>query len=191
MSARYDTQERVHTANIISDEMRQRLPDTQKKSALDYGCGTGLIGLSLIDLFESVLFVDTSPRMLEQVHKKIEQNRIRNAEILPADFSLSAPVGLNFDYVLVSQVLLHVRDYPALLENLHTLLNPDGHLLIVDFNKNENVTSDLVHNGFDLPDLVSQLKGIGFRYAHGDTIFHGKNMFMNQDASLFLIDAQK
>jgi len=66
MACRYDTEDRVNTAKIIVQAVRSELVDTKGKTALDYGCGTGLVGFCLINLFKSMLFVDSSPQMIEQ-----------------------------------------------------------------------------------------------------------------------------
>lgn len=191
MAGHYDTEERVHNAGIIAQKVRSELTDTQNSSALDYGCGTGLVGLSLADLFKSMLLIDASPQMIQQVQRKIDAGHIGNAQAVVADFDAEVPAGVSADYILLSQVLLHVRAYEALLEKLYAVLNANGHLLIIDFDKNEHVESDLVHNGFEQSALTRILTGIGFTVASAGTFYHGKQMFMKQDASLFFLDAVK
>lgn len=194
MAARYDTEERAAMAEIIAEAIRQELSDdshTQDKKALDYGCGTGLVGLRLVDLFGSMLFVDTSPQMVEQVRKKLVDEGIANASAQSGDFCASVPHGVNADYIFLSQVLLHVKEYPPLLERLYGLLNPGGHLIIADFDKNDNISSDMVHNGFVQADLAELLRKIGFSSANFHTFHHGQKLFMNQDASMFILNAAK
>jgi hypothetical protein len=41
--------------------------------------------------------------------------------------------------------------------------NVGGHLLIVDFNKNEEIVSDMVHNGFDQVKLSDLMTKIGYK----------------------------
>jgi hypothetical protein len=95
------------------------------------------------------------------------------------------------DYILMVQTLLHVSDYSLLLSRLYDALNRGGHLFIVDFDKNERVESDMVHCGFVQSELLRELEQIGFTSAAARTFFHGKRIFMNQDASLFLLTAVK
>jgi ubiquinone/menaquinone biosynthesis C-methylase UbiE len=190
MASRYDTAERIEMAEIIAGAIRAELMDTFDKSAMDYGCGTGLIGLDLIALFKSMLFVDVSAQMIEQVKRKIEEANIGMAHTLCSDFCAEFP-QVQVDYILMVQTLLHVSDYSLLLNRLYDALNPGGHLFIVDFDKNERVESDMVHGGFLQADLVQELEQIGFASADARTFFHGKNVFMNHDASLFLLTAAK
>jgi ubiquinone/menaquinone biosynthesis C-methylase UbiE len=193
MASRYDTVDRISTAKVIASAIRAELTDTLEKSAMDYGCGTGLIGLELIDLFKSMLFVDASAQMIEQVKQKIEKPHSGTAHTLCSDFCTesSQRVDLQVDYILMVQTLLHVGDYPLLLNRLYDVLNKGGCLFIVDFDRNERVESDMVHCGFVQAELVRELKQIGFASASARTFFHGKNMFMNQDASLFMLIAEK
>jgi ubiquinone/menaquinone biosynthesis C-methylase UbiE len=191
MAGGYDTKIRVHNAKIVSDKIRAELSDTQDKSALDYGCGTGLVGLALADLFKSMLLVDASPPMVAQVQAKILAAHIDTASARCMDFCANPPAGISADVILMSHVLLHVPDYPLLLSRLFDVLIPGGRLLLVDFDKNENITSDLVHPGFDQPELIRLLRRIGFADAKSHTFYRGPKLFMNEDASLFFLIAAK
>ena len=191
MAGQYDTEERKSIAHIIAQKMRSELSDTKHLSALDYGCGTGLVGLELVDMFRTMLFVDTSEQMIAQVRRKIENAHICTAGTLCCDFCVEPPPHMKADYILMSQVLLHVREYALLLGRLYDVLNENGHLLIVDFDLNERIVSDKVHPGFDQKELMLRLKQIGFASVYAHTFHHRQKMFMKEDASLFLMHAQK
>lgn len=64
-------------------------------------------------------------------------------------------------------------------------------MLIVDFDKNEKVVSDIVHNGFGQAKLTDMMIKIGYRNIQSKTFYHGSKIFMGQDASMFILDAQK
>jgi 2-polyprenyl-3-methyl-5-hydroxy-6-metoxy-1,4-benzoquinol methylase len=95
------------------------------------------------------------------------------------------------DYIFAVQVLLHIQNTHDLLQKLHSMLKPGGHLIVVDFDQNPAVVSDLVHNGFIQSELAEQVKTIGFKDVVHRTFYRGKAIFMNQDASLFIMDAKK
>jgi len=187
----YDTPERILIANVSSDAIREYVVDAKGKKAVDFGCGTGLVGMSLIDEFQSVLFLDTSPSMIRQIKQKIADRHIPNAETLCFDFEQEGLSELRADYIFMAQVLLHIPDVEFVLSRLFEVLNEGGHLLIVDFNKNENIVSDLVHNGFNQDELTAKMTKIGYRDVHSKTFYHGSRIFMGQDASMFILDAQK
>ena len=187
----YDNPERHHIAKVASDAIKEYLGDTRSKSAIDFGCGTGLVGMNLVNEFESLLFMDTSENMLDIVKKKITDVGALNARTLCFDFESSSQPDLRADYIFMAQVLLHIQDYEAVLAKLHAVLNDEGHLLIVDFNKNDKVVSELVHNGFDQEQLKALMLKIGFKDIRSKTIYSGTKLFMNQDASLFIMDGKK
>lgn len=191
MATRYDTAERAWVADIIAQKFRENLAGCEGKTAVDYGCGTGLVGLQLAGCFASLLMVDASAPMVEQVRHKIEKEHLKNVKTLYADFAADAPAGLSADVIFMAQVLLHIRDTEGILQKLHSLLRPNGRLLVVDFDKKESIQDDRVHNGFLQADLIGLAKRCGFQKVRAETFYRGKRMFMNQDASLFFLEAEK
>lgn len=192
MADRYDTEDRIKSAKIIAKEIRATLAGTHiHGSALDYGCGTGLVGLELVDIFDSLLLVDPVAPMIEQVDKKIKNSGIQTAGTSCCDFLTQPLPLLQFDCILLSQVLLHIKNTRLILTRLYDALKDGGHLIIVDFDKNDSISSDKVHNGFLQSELANLLAHIGYHRAGSHTFYHGKNLFMNQDASLFILDAKK
>ena len=191
MADKYDTTERTHIAKVSSDAIRGCLADSKNKSAIDFGCGTGLVGLSLLDEFESMLLMDTSQNMLDQVELKIKRRHIQNAKTMCFDLEKDTLPNLDVDYIFMAQVLLHIKDYAPVLHKLFDMLNVHGHLIIVDFDRNENVVSDLVHSGFDRQELTDMMRNIGFESIQTETFYSGSKIFMGCDASMFILDAQK
>ena len=191
IASNYDNPERHHIAKVASDAIKEYLGDAKSKSAIDFGCGTGLVGMNLLSEFESMIFLDASENMLHIVETKISEVDSGNASTLCFDFESSSQSDLRADYIFMAQVLLHIQDYEALLAKLHAVLNDGVHLLIVDFNKTDKVVSDLVHNGFDQEQLKESMLKIGYKDIRSKTIYSGTKLFMNQDASIFIMDAKK
>jgi ubiquinone/menaquinone biosynthesis C-methylase UbiE len=187
----YDTPERVQVAKAAADAIREYLVDAEGKNAIDFGCGTGLVGLNLLNDFNSILFLDTSQNMIDQIKQKISSNHIKNADTLCFDFEYDNLSDLHADYIFMSQVLLHIEDFKPVLQKLYDVLNPGGHLMIIDFDKNDEIASDMVHNGFDQEELASTMSEIEYKSVQSRTFYHGSKIFMGQDASLFILDAQK
>ncbi|MHC5267889.1 class I SAM-dependent methyltransferase [Enterococcus sp. LJL98] len=191
MARKYDTAERVEVAKVIATAIRQELNDTKDKTAMDFGCGTGLVGLELIGNLQSILFVDTSANMLEVVTEKLHQQEILNGAVKCFDFENNEPFKEKVDVIFMSQVLLHIKDPISLLKRLYHVLNNQGQLLIVDFDKNKKVDSDLVHNGFVQEDLRQELIALGFEEVMSKTFYTQEALFMGQNASLFLMQGEK
>jgi len=187
----YDNPERIQIAKISSDAIRECLVDTKSKNAIDFGCGTGLVGIELLNAFNSMLFLDTSQNMINQIKQKVAASNIQKVDFLCFDFEKEALLDLHTDYVFMAQVLLHIQDVELVLSRLYDVLSAGGHLLIVDFNKNEKVVSDMVHNGFEQEKLTDLMAKIGYRDIQSKTIYNGSQIFMGQDASMFILDSQK
>ncbi len=191
MANNYDSPERVNIANISSVAIKETFDKNQYRTAIDFGCGSGVVGLNLINDFEKVYFIDTSLNMLNVVDEKIKTLDIKNAETL--FLNLEENDNINFDVkvdcIFMCQVLLHINDYVPVLEKLKNLLNPNGSLVIVDFDKNHNIDSDLVHNGFNQETLTTELKNLGFSNVESKNFYTGENLFMNQTATMFVLKA--
>lgn len=188
---RYDTPERVQIAKVSSDAIREYLVNAKSKNAIDFGCGTGLVGMNLLNDFGSILFLDTSQNMINQIEHKISNSNIQNADTLCFDFEKDSLSDLRADYIFMAQVLLHIKDFVSVLSKLYDVLSPEGHLIIVDFNKDDKIVSDLVHSGFDQERLTEMMSHIGYKNIQSKTFYHGSKLFMGHDASLFIMDSQK
>src|SRR5690625_3095544 len=75
MAKKYDTEERIELAKSITKEVKPELQNSNSKSLLDFGGGTGLISLELSDLVDSVLLVDSSEQMLDIAETKITNKK--------------------------------------------------------------------------------------------------------------------
>lgn len=188
----YDTPARVAMAQIITRALTPHLKDAKEKTLLDFGCGTGLMGLALADEVGALLLLDASPNMTRVVEEKIGLLGLKNARALCCNLEEEPPPGnLRADYILMVQVLLHIPEIAPLLAQLHGLLNPGGRLLLVDFDKNPRVVSPEIHNGFHQAALSALLESLGFCDVQSHTFYQGKNLLMKEDASLFLMEAAK
>ncbi|AYV66276.1 hypothetical protein C2I06_04985 [Niallia circulans] len=190
LAKRYDTEERRELANVIVKEVRRELENSTSLSLMDYGSGTGLVSLELSDLVASILLVDSSEQMLEVAQAKIANRGIMNADILYSDFTQDTPKH-KADVILMSLVLLHIPNTKKILQALFQILNQDGKLIIIDFEKNDKINHPKVHNGFTEEELNEILSEVGFRSSKRKTFYQGNRIFMNQDASLFISSSIK
>ncbi|OLS33442.1 class I SAM-dependent methyltransferase [Bacillus sp. MRMR6] len=190
MAKRYDTEERMELARVIVKEVRAELHNSKLKSLIDYGSGTGLVSLELSDLVDSILLVDSSEQMLEVAKAKISHKGMTNANVLYSDFTQETP-ELKADIILLSLVLLHIQDTNKILQELFNILTHGGKLVIIDFDRNNQVNHPKVHNGFSQEELKKVLSEVGFTSTEIKTFYHGNRIFMNQDASMFISSSIK
>lgn len=198
MARDFDTDPRIKRSIAIADEIRLHVADGHNKSALEYGCGTGLVGFQLINDFRSMLFVDASKGMIEQVKQKlIALNKPENAAMC-CDFLTEIPQNLKVDYIFSSLVLHHIKDTGAILSRFFELLNDSGHLLIVDLDADDGSFHAKhagfdEHNGFEQASLIETAKNVGFFNVHAKSFYFGKKVTNEKEIpySFFLLDAQK
>lgn len=90
--------------------------------------------------------------MLEVAKAKISRKGITNTNVLYSDFIEETP-DLKADIVLMSLVLLHIPDTEKISQELFSVLNNGGKLIIIDFDKNDKINHPKVHNGFSHDEL--------------------------------------
>jgi len=122
----------------VMDDVRQRflhpaiqeavkLDTTGRFNCLDYGCGPGELALSIADLFEKLVLVDSAPVALTEASKKLDSKAVL---LSPTEFYTTGEV---FDAVILSLVLTTIQsdsDIESLLRMLATRLGDKGRLII-------------------------------------------------------------
>ncbi|OJV63796.1 MAG: hypothetical protein BGO41_00385 [Clostridiales bacterium 38-18] len=189
IAKQYDQPDRIKIAEITVSEIKSILKDSKDKVLMDFGCGTGLIGLSLATEFKEVLLVDSSVNMIAVTSNKIKQLDITNAKVMNFDLEMNEVEPLKVDVIIISQVLLHIPNTQAILEKLSHFLNENGMLIIIDFEENHLVNSPLVHRGFNKANLEIQLLKNGYNSFNYKSFYSSDNLFMGQRATLFLMSA--
>jgi ubiquinone/menaquinone biosynthesis C-methylase UbiE len=194
----WDTESRIERAKAIANEIRTHILDSNEKTAIEFGCGTGLVGFQLVEHFSSVTFIDISDGMIEQVKQKLSELNIQTASARCCDIMTSVPSDLSVDYIFSSLVLHHIIDTKNLFNQLYKLLNFGGHLLIVDLDIDDgSYHADYPdfdgHNGFDHLSLTNLSKEVGFSKVNIHTFYRSKKVFNGKENpySLFILDAEK
>lgn len=129
--------------------------------------------------------------MIDITAQKLEALQASNASALCLDLEKEPLIHTGADYIFLVQTLLHIQDTKAILTKLFHLLHKGGHLIIIDYDKNDTIRSTDVHKGFHQHSLSALAKSTGFSRTESQTFYSGKHIFMNQDASLFIMDCEK
>ena len=97
---------------------------------LDVGCGTGLYARRLAERTASVVCVDPSARMLEQIP---DDPRLVAVQASAEDLVVGSPLLPvdRFEAILVKEAIHHVTDRGAVIAGLARLLASGGRLLVV------------------------------------------------------------
>lgn len=194
---KFDTEEKRQQAKRTADRIRAQVGRTGL-SSLDFGCGPGLLGMELLDVSASMVFLDSSQGMIDRVEEKIAG--IPQARALCCDIQAdpSCLDGCRFDLIFSSLALHHLDDVPAVLKLFFDFLNPQGQLFVVEMDKDDGGFHGGHHDfkgshGFDREELRALLEGIGFADVEAEPFgtvvkgWKGKSLEVPQ----FLVRAQK
>ena len=158
----------------IAEAIRRTVPLNHQMSALDYGCGTGLLSFPLKDELGAILMADSSSGMLKVLAEKIAAQGVTNMTPLQLDLLNDPPPAQRFDLIVTAMTLHHVPDTDHILRVFHDLLNPGGYLCIADLDKEDGSFHGIevdVHHGFDRTDLSARAANAGFADTQFQTVF--------------------
>jgi cyclopropane fatty-acyl-phospholipid synthase-like methyltransferase len=158
---------RVALAKKIAGAILDQVPVQPSMTALDFGCGTGLVTLALQPAFRRIIGVDSSAGMLAKLREKIAAMGVQNVEARQLDLTTDAPpADLRVDVIVSAMALHHIADIPQLLSAFRTLLNPGGYLALADLDTEDGSfhsdSAEVYHTGIDRTGLQEQLAALGF-----------------------------
>jgi ubiquinone/menaquinone biosynthesis C-methylase UbiE len=172
MSSRFDRKskdwDKEQTRRELADAVARALaglPLHTNMLSMDFGCGTGLVGLPLASRLGKIIALDSSPGMIGVLQQKIDEQGITNVECLLGDIT-TAVLPPDFDLIFTSMTLHHIADIEAILARFAELLKPGGRLAIADLDAEDGsfhkAGSEEKHNGFDRLALTDTLHKHGF-----------------------------
>lgn len=156
---------KVNRARCVAEAIALEVPDIGRRTVLDYGAGTGLLGFELLPRASRVTFADTSQGMLAVVREKIARGRLENADAVLLDLTRDPLPGTRFDLVCTLLTLHHVPDVDALFSAFRGILSPGGVLAISDLDTEDGSFHGPAftgHRGFSRDDLARRLARAGF-----------------------------
>ena len=180
----------------IANAVRKAVPLHREMSALDYGCGTGLLSFPLKDELGAILMADSSGGMLKVVAEKIAAQGVTNMTPVKLDLLVDPLPAQRFDLIVTAMTLHHVPDTDHILRVFHDLLNPGGYLCIADLDQEDGSFHGPevdVHHGFDQADLSRRTAQAGFADMHFQTVFTitKTRETGTQDYPVFLMTARR
>jgi len=195
-----DNPMRIALMRAVGETILREARPTNDMDVLDYGCGTGLVGLYLLPQVHSVTGADNSAGMLEVLRKKIEDGGLDNMRTMRLDLEHDPVPAGRYHLVVSSMALHHIAGTEGVLGAFHQMLHPQGFLCIADLDTEPGVfhTPDVAasvhHHGFDRAELKRRLAGIGFcdaRDVTAHTLRKPVESGGERDFPVFLIVARK
>ena len=157
---------KVARAERVAEAIHALGGDLSRRSALEVGCGTGLLGFALRPHVARMTLADTSAGMLEVLREKIAASGLDDMEALQHDFTQGPLPEARYGLLCSLMTFHHIPDTDDALRRFHGLLEPGGLLAIADLDAEDGSFHGPevpVHRGFDREDLKARLLKAGFR----------------------------
>ena len=187
---------KVDRAYAIADAISSNVPLNSDMHALEYGCGTGLLGFRLRPHVGDLTLADVSNGMLDVVRAKLAAKP--DAHVRPMKLNLvSDPLPKRrFDVVCTAMTLHHIPDTDAVLKRFAAVLAPSGYLCVADLDAEDGSfhgPGEDVHHGFDRQALGEKTAHAGLRVVRFVTAYTMQKMTAGAKRTypLFLMVAQK
>jgi cyclopropane fatty-acyl-phospholipid synthase-like methyltransferase len=194
-------QDRLRMALAVADAMAAELRLSGGETLLDYGTGTGVVGLRLAPLVKGVLCADSSRGMLDVLDTKIRSSDRTNIRSVLLDLDQATePSALipPVDVLVSSMALHHIADTAALVRKFFALLRPGGRLALADLDTEPGDfhadNTGVEHFGFDRAHLERLVGEAGFgavatRTAH--TMTKTTAAGVEREFSIFLLTGRR
>lgn len=177
-AAQWDSEpRRIALMKAVGEAILREVRPTREMDVLDYGCGTGLIGLFLLPHVRSVTAADSSPGMLQVLRAKIGQGDISGMRVLQLDLEKEPVPEGRFHVAMACMVMHHVADGDRVLGALHEMLLPGGVICIADLDSEPGLfhpaeaAGSVHHLGFDRTAFTERLARAGFRNITASTAY--------------------
>jgi 2-polyprenyl-3-methyl-5-hydroxy-6-metoxy-1,4-benzoquinol methylase len=128
-SANY-TRRRLHTTRFswVSRSIEQYSIESSLNKAIEYGPGSGIYLSVLANYFKTIVAADVENAYLDGIRPLTE--KISGLSLVVDDILDSKLTKQNFDLVLCSEVLEHVKSPELAISNLYKILKPGGFAIV-------------------------------------------------------------
>jgi len=181
---------RVNGAKKIAQAIQEKIELTPEMEIIDFGVGTGLLGFEIAKKVKKVYGVDTSAGMLE----KLKEKNSDACSIVPIHQDiLQKPLTQQFDGLVSSMTLHHVKDLAVFFKTIRENLRENGFIAIADLEEEDGTfhsdNTGVHHFGFSENKLRKIVEKSGFK----DIKIENINTIQkpHRDFGVFLLTARK
>src|SRR5512136_605788 len=170
---------RVERAQAVADGIKAAVPLSPRMTALEYGCGTGLLSFALQPQLGHITLADSSTGMLAVLREKIAAANIQNTctahnrlqysagmTLLQLDLSVDPLPAERYQLIYTLMTLHHIPDTDRMLHAFYQLLDAPGYLCVADLDKEDGTFHEEEfhgHLGFDRNELGERASQAGFQ----------------------------
>jgi cyclopropane fatty-acyl-phospholipid synthase-like methyltransferase len=176
-----DLPRRVNLAKAVVKNLLPNFKGNEK--VLEFGCGTGLVGINIAPFVKELIGIDTSKEMINKFNEKAKKLNL-NAKAYQKDIF---EINQKFDAVISSMTIHHIKDIKALSKKLYEITDK---VFIADLVKEDGSfhtrgNDDVEHFGFSEEELKEYFKEWQMEYKIIHTIKKHK------DFPVFLVHLYK
>ena len=165
---------RVKLAADVANAILTSVEIHADMDVLDYGCGTGLLTLSLQPHVHSITGADSSHGMLDVLNAKIKKFELTNVKTRFLDLERDDTPEERFHLITCSMTFHHVNDPFLLINQFYTLLHHKGYLCIADLDSDEGKfhgsNEGVMHSGFERSSMRNLFVQAGFKNINETTV---------------------
>jgi len=167
----WDDPTKIAFADGVAAAVLEGVPVDADWVAMDFGAGTGLLGLRLADHVAEVDLVDTSAGMAAVARERVAARTAAGhpgVQVVEVDLTTGTAPRQHYDLVAASLSLHHVPDLDGILATFAQLLAPSGWIAIAELaadpqgHFHAGIENFSGHHGFDPADLERRLNALGF-----------------------------
>lgn len=172
---------------IIKEKLKS-LNLSKDSRILDLGCGTGLLGKTIVDIFPNLVGVDISSNMIEETRKKDIYSKLHINDI--DDFLLNNKE--EFDLIVAPDVFIYIADLQTIFSCIKKCLSKDGYFIftIEPMNGVSSENSQLEKSGrvsHSLDYVKTLSKSAGFEIVENEEIILREENKIGQKGFIFTL----
>jgi ubiquinone/menaquinone biosynthesis C-methylase UbiE len=156
-AATWDNENKIKMMRELAAKTMAALDLKKKMDIMDFGCGTGLLGLEFADHAKSLTGVDTSTEMLEVFCKKTKGHPEIKSVLVDLEHE---NLNETFDLIISSMAFHHLVHPENMLLKFKRMLNQGGKIAIIDLREEDGSfhpnprEMGVKHFGFSNEDLT-------------------------------------
>jgi cyclopropane fatty-acyl-phospholipid synthase-like methyltransferase len=158
--------QRVQLNRDIFRAIDQTVHLTDGIAVLDFGCGTGLLSLQILERTGNVTCADSSAGMLEALETKVKNAGIDGIKTIHLQSDDAKDLTGCFDLITSAMTFHHVKDVQPLIKKLAEHLNPGGTLCVADLEPDDGKfhedNTGVHHYGFTREMMMEYFRDAGF-----------------------------
>lgn len=162
---------RINQAKKFFERVAELVPLKAENTLMDFGCGTGLVGLQFAPYVDRLVMVDNSLSMLSVLQKKISFFQLDDSKIkIVSTGIINIPSG-NIDILVSLMTLHHLEKIEPVINEFYQKLTVGGHIALADLITEDGSFHDetVPHNGFDPQEIETYLRNAGFNLVLSET----------------------